>query len=198
MTTQNIQQFDAIKPLNAAPTDPTRAEYEEGKKALAAGDYGQAAISLHNALVIAQERNDQPCIANASNQLGLLCLAKKDYATASRHFETSLAICEAVGDSASVAASTRSLIESLTGEELFSQAVARCFELLDLYAANNDPQGSVATLETLADVYTTCGQTARAADTLRTVASIHSNYRHQDIADEFLRRADALEQGVQS
>jgi len=198
MTTQNIQQFDAIKPLGAAPADPARAEYEEGKKALAAGDYGQAAISLHNALLAAQQKDDQPGIANASNQLGLLCLAKKDYATASRHFETALAICQAAGDGASVAAISRSLIESLTGQQLFPQAVACCFDLLDLYTANNDPQGSVAALETLAEVYRVCGQTARAADTLRTIASIHRNYRHQDIADEFLRRADALEQGVQS
>jgi hypothetical protein len=47
-------------------------------------------------------------------------------------------------------------------------------------------------------VYIAAGATAKAADTLRTVASIHRNYRHQGIADEFLRRADALEQGVKS
>jgi len=197
MTTQNIQQFDAIKPLNV-PSDPTRTEYEAGKKSMAAGDYSQAALSLHNALLAAQEQNDQPGIANASNQLGLLCLAKKDFPTASKHFEAALAICQAAGDGASVAAITRSLIESLTAEGLFPRAVASCFDLLDLYAANNDPQGGVAALETLAEVYIAAGQTARAADTLRTVASIHRNYRHQDIADQFLCRADALEQGVQS
>jgi len=174
------------------------SEYEAGKKALAAGDYGQAALSLHNALLTAEEKNDQPGIANASNQLGLLCLAKKDYTAANQHFERALAICEAAGDWASIAAVRRSLIESLTDGELFSQAAAQCFDLLDLHTANNDPQGGVAALEMLAGVYIAAGATAKAADTLRTVASIHRNYRHQDMADEFLRRADALEQGVRS
>ena len=198
MTTQNIQQFDAIKPVNTVSTDPARAEYEAGKKALAAGDYGQAAVSLHNALLAAQEKNDQPGIANTSNQLGLLCLARKDYSAACGHFEAALTICQTAGDGASVAAIERSLIESLTAQQLFAQAATRCLGLLDLYAANNDPQGGVAALEILAEVYIAAGQTARAADTLRTVASIHRNYRHQDIADQFLCRADALEQGLQS
>jgi tetratricopeptide (TPR) repeat protein len=199
MTGQTLQPLDAIKPAAAsnAPNDPARAEYEAGKKALAAGNYGEAAVSLHNALVSFQEKNDQPGTANASNQLGLLCLARKDYATASSHFETALAICEEVGDQASVAAIRRSLVESLSGERLFPQAVDHCLDLLDLYAANNDPQNSVMVLEMLAEVYIASGETDRAADTLRTAASIHRNFRHQSMADDFLRRADALEQGGQ-
>jgi len=196
MSGQTLQPLDAIKPAQAA-NDPARAEYEAGKKALAAGNYGEAAVSLHNALVSFQEKNDRPGAANASNQLGLLCLAKKDYATATGHFETALGICEELGDQASVAAIRRSLVESLSGEQFFSQAVEHCLDLLDLYAANNDPQNSVMVLEMLAGVYIASGETDKAADTLRTAASIHRNYRHQSIADDFLRRADALEQGGQ-
>ncbi|MDR3090361.1 MAG: hypothetical protein LBU39_11185 [Desulfobulbaceae bacterium] len=197
MSGQILQQLDSIKPVNT-PGDPTRAEYEEGKKALAAGNYGQAAVSLHNALVTFQEKGDTSGVANARNQLGLLCLAKKEYAAATEHFETVLTICEEAGDRASIAALYRSLVESLSGEQLFARAAGCCLELLDLYAANNDPQGSVAALELLAGVYTASGQPLKAADALRTVASIHRNYQHQSIADDFLRRADALEQGVQA
>jgi len=58
MTAQNIQQFDAIKPVNAAPTDLARVEYEAGKKALAADYYSQAAARCLGLLDLYPVNND--------------------------------------------------------------------------------------------------------------------------------------------
>ena len=58
---------------------------------------------------------------------------------------------------------------------------------------NRDPQGAVATLELMAEIYTDAGSNAKAADAYRTAASIHKNFSHDTLAQKMLEKAENLE-----
>ena len=77
---EKVQSLDSIGPMSDAAagssSDPVQQEYEEGKKYLENQQHGQAAVALHNALIGFEEKDDENGIANASNQLGHLCLAR--------------------------------------------------------------------------------------------------------------------------
>ncbi len=66
-------------------------------------------------------------------------------------------------------------------------------EILDHYQDNRDPQGTVATLEIVAEIYLAAGNKVKAADTYRTISSIHKNFRHETIAASFIEKAAQLE-----
>jgi Tfp pilus assembly protein PilF len=51
----------------------------------------------------------------------------------------------------------------------------------------------VAVLEQMADIYQMAGNKEKAADAYRTIASIHSNFKHKDIAQSYLDKAADLE-----
>ena len=74
-----------------------------------------------------------------------------------------------------------------------AKALELCLDMLDVHDANNNPQGTVATMETIADIYLAQGDKTNAADTYRTIASIHSNFKHKNIAEKFNVRAKELE-----
>jgi len=173
--------------------DPVQAEYEEGKKHLAAKQYGQAAVSLHNALVGFEETQNSAGIANASNQLGHVCLAREDYDSALNHYRRAYDIVNDANDRMSTLSVLSKIAEVNRKRQSWSEAVGVCLEMIDLYQDNRDPQGTVATLESLAEIYTEAGETLKAADTYRTIASIHKNFKHTSIADSFLEKAETLE-----
>jgi len=77
-----LQTLDTIRPLatEERETDVVRREYQDGVRHLEQKEYGQAALALHNALLGFEQRQDEPGIANASNQLGHVCLAREDFA----------------------------------------------------------------------------------------------------------------------
>ncbi len=174
------------------PLDPLQAEYEEGKKFLENGEFGQAAVALHNALLGFQEKEDETGVANASNQLGHVCLARSDYASAFNHYQKALSICEKCNDRMSVLAVLKKIVEVHQGLEQYDQAIKICLEILDHYHDNRDPQGTVETMEKMAEVYLQMDDKEKAADTYRTIASIHKNFKHQNIAAGFLKKADEL------
>ena len=194
----NLQDINSIAPMadagdNAGSTDPLQIEYQEGKRQLAAGDFGAAAISLHNALVGFEEKGDDTGIANASNQLGQLCMQREDYHGAEEHFRRAYDLCQKLGDPLSLNMLQRRFIEVHRGSGEYGRAIEVCLDLLDLYHGNNDPKGTVEVLEIMADTYRESGKTEKAVDALRTIASIHRNFKHHSTADEFLARARELE-----
>ncbi len=177
---------------SAQSRSAVQKEYEEGKRLLESGDYGQAALSLHNALVGFEQRKDDNGIANACNQLGHLCTEKGDYQNALQHYQRAFTICDAANDRMSVLAVLVRRLEVYVRMEEYDKAVADCLAMLDLYQDNRDPQGAVGTLERLAEVYLAAGEKQKAADSYRVIAGIHKNYRHDAIAASFLEKADAL------
>lgn len=192
----NLQGLDSIKTMNETgrkTDDPVQAEYEEGKKHLAGQQYGQAAVALHNALVGFEEAQNNAGIANASNQLGHVCLARGDFENALKHYQRAFEIVDAENDRMSVLAVLAKIAEVRRKQKSWSAGIEICLQMIDLYQDNRDPQGTVSTLEVMAEIYIGAGDTMKAADTYRTIASIHRNFKHLSIAESFLEKAQAIE-----
>ena len=196
MTSNNVQTLDSI--TNMADSDavePKNAlgkEYAEGKQYLENKSYGQAAASLHNALIGFEEKNNQDGVANASNQLGHLCLAKKDYPNALKHYQRTLKICDASYDRMSMLAVLHKIHEVQEGMEDYSGAIESCLDMLDHYHDNRDPQGTVEVLEKMAGTYDKQGLPEKAADAYKTISAVHKNYKHNSIAKKYSDKAAAL------
>lgn len=200
MKTQ-LQDINSIAPVSnsANPvksTDPVRADYEEGKRLFANGEYAQAAAAMHNALLGYEEKGEEVGIANASNHLGHICLAREDFEQASKHYQRAWDICEKLQDSMSLVALEKQFVLVYRGLKLYRRAIDVCLSLLDRYHANNNPQGAVTVLVDMAEIYLESGQKDKAADAYRTVASIHSNFKHNTIAETFVKKAKELEEAA--
>lgn len=194
--TDNLQAIDTIGSMDknkaVKPSDPLQAEYEEGKQFLEKQEYGQAAVALHNSLVGFKEKNDETGIANASNQLGHVCFARQEYDSALQHYLQALDICDKSNDRMSILAVTKKIVEVYRELKQYDKAIKSCLVLLDHYHDNRDPQGTVTTLEEMAEIYLKTEETEKAADTYRTIASIHKNFRHENIAAGFMKKAEQL------
>ncbi len=196
-----VQNINNIAPLDEenikkSPSDPVQADYEEGKKFLENGNATQAAVALHNALVGYKERDDKNGIANASNQIGKVCLHREEFEKAKQHFDCAWEICDDLGDPASLLALLRQYTQVYIGMAQYDKAIEACIDLLGRYQDNNDPRGSVETLEKIAEIYLKAQETKKAADTYRTIASIHANFKHDTIAEGFMKMAQQLEEEV--
>lgn len=197
--TDNLQSLESISQVGKAetkkPSDPLQAEYEEGKKYLANKEYGQAAVALHNALIGFKTKNDETGIANASNQLGHVCLGRGEYENALQHYLQALTICEKSNDRMSILAVMKKIVAVRTHLKKYDEALADCLTILDHYHDNRDPQGTVTILEEMAEIYLKAGKKEKAADAYRTIASIHKNFRHENIAAGFMKKADQITSG---
>ena len=192
-----IQSLDSIAPMNNSKakkeSDPVKAEYEEGKSFIENKDYGQAAVALHNALVGFEEKKDEAGIANASNQLGHVCLARKEFASALTHYQRAFDICDKSNDRMSILAVLSKMVEANKELEKYDVAINLSLDILDHYQDNRDPQGTVDTLEKMADIYLAKRDKSKAADAYRTISSIHKNFKHDNIAAKFIEKAESLE-----
>jgi tetratricopeptide (TPR) repeat protein len=194
---EKVQSLDSIGPIAgsaaAGSSDPVAQEYEEGKKYLENQQYGQAAVALHNALIGFEERDDENGMANASNQLGHLCLARGEFDNALKHYQRALAICDKSNDRMSILAVQAKLVAVHRGMKDFDKAIERSLDILDLYQDNRDPGGSVATLEEIAEIYIEAGKLDKAADAYKTIGTIHKNFKHDNIAAKYMAKAAQLE-----
>jgi tetratricopeptide (TPR) repeat protein len=194
--TDKLQSIENIGTMgmtqSVKPSDPVQADYEEGKRFLENKAYGQAAVALHNALIGFKEKNDQAGIANASNQLGHVCIAREEYESALKHYQLALDICDKSNDRMSVLAVLKRIVEVYKGLKKYDTAIESCLVILDHYHDNRDPQGTVTTLEEIAELYLKLEKNEKAADTYRTIASIHKNFRHENIAAVFMEKATQL------
>ena len=198
MTNTTLQPLQNIAPMDQKKksSDPAQAQYEEGKDFLEKKELAQAALAFHNALLAFEEKDDQNGVANASNQLGHVCLERQDYEMALKHYQRAWDICEKQDDPMSLIALSQKLVPVRQGLKQYPEAVQLCLDMLESYNMNNNPQGAVDTLERLAGVYLDAGDRAKAADGYRTIASIHAKYKHKNIAERFIEKAQALEEAV--
>jgi len=174
--------------------DPAKADYKAGREYIKMGDYAQAAYALHNALKGFEEQSNEQGIANAADRLGDVCVAREEYAMALEHFQRAFVICEREKDIFSLVSLNRKMagVYKRLGE--LDEALRILFDVFDHYSELRDPKGTVEILEVIAEVYTEMGQFEKAADTLRTIAGIHANFRHSRLAREFEERAGQLVQ----
>lgn len=195
-----LQDIKDIAPMSGASggrsDDPVRADYEEGRRFLENQSYAQAAVSLHNALLGFEERGDEAGVANASNQLGHVCLARQDFEQARAHYQKAWDICETMQDPMSQIALQKKFIEVYCGLKDYRKATEICLGLLDTYYHNNDPRGTVELLEQMATIYVASGDRSKAVDAYRTVASIHRNFKHLNIAESYEKKAAEIEQAA--
>jgi tetratricopeptide (TPR) repeat protein len=198
MSSKSVQSPESIGPMQGggkkeASVDPIQMDFDKGKQHLERSELAQAAAAFHNALLGYEERGDDAGIANASNQMGHVCLAKKDYEQAIINYDRAWKICEKLGDQMSLLALSNQYVQIFCGQGNFTKAVSLCLDILNKHFDNNNPQGAVAVLEQMADIYQMAGNKEKAADAYRTIASIHSNFKHKDIAQNFLNKAADLE-----
>lgn len=196
-----IQPTGSIGPVqepekkeDEALKDPAKADYKAGREHFKAGDYAEAAYALHNSLKGFEEQGSEQGVANASDRLGDVCVAKEEYAMALEHFQRAFAICEKEQDIFSMVSLNRKMagVYKRLGE--LDRALQILFDVFDHYSQLRDPKGTVEILEVIAEVYTEQGELKKAADTLRTISGIHANFKHTRLAQQFEERARQLEQ----
>ena len=196
MTQTTLQPVQNIAPVEQKKrsSDPAQAEYEDGKEFLEKKELAQAALAFHNALLAFEEKADRNGVANASNQLGHVCLQRLEYEMALQHYQRAWDICEQKNDSMSLLALSNQFVSVRQGLKQYPEAIHVCLDLLESYHRNNNPEGVVTTLERMVSIYLETGDKAKAADAYRTIASIHAKYKHKNIAERFMAKAQALEE----
>jgi tetratricopeptide (TPR) repeat protein len=177
--------------------DPTQADFTKGKELRAAGDDAQAASCFHNALVGFEQKKDDKGVANASDQLGDICAGRQEHEKAIGHYQRAYAICDRENDRFSIIALQKKTALCRRALKQFDEAVKIYLNVIDIYAGYNNPAGTVSTMEELAALYLEMGDRQKAADTYRTIASIHKNFGHNNHAREFRDKAAQVEQTVQ-
>jgi tetratricopeptide (TPR) repeat protein len=174
--------------------DQARKDYREGRALLGKGDLGAAALALHNALKGFEELADEQGMANAMDRLGDVCLARGEYTSAIAHFHKAQVICAQEEDSFSQLALNKKMTAAYRKLEEHDKALELLFDMLEHYRLTNNPKGAVEIMIGIAEVYNEQGERTKAADTYRSIAAIHSRFKHTRLAEEFNLRAAALEQ----
>jgi tetratricopeptide (TPR) repeat protein len=196
-----IQPLQSLAPQGAEPkkdptlTDPAKADYKAGREFFAKGEYAQAAMALHNALLGFEEQNNEQGVANAADRLGDVCMARGEYRLALEHFQRAQAICEKQQDVFSILALNKKKAVVLRRLGELDQALAILFEIFDHDSQLRNPKGTVEVLEAIAEVYLEKGDRSKAADALRTISTIHKNFKHSRLAGEYEERARQVELG---
>ncbi len=193
-----IQDINSIGQAGQ-PADDTKdsrsqaqVDYDEGRGYAERGESALAAASLYNALRGFEEEDNKQGVANASNQLGHVCLQRDEFDKALTNYQNAWKVCEELEDHLSLQAISLQLVKVYKGLKDYRTSLDVCLDLLDSYQANNDPNGSVGVLEMMAEVYLAAGDREKAADTYNTVASIHTNFKHHKIAESYRKKAAQL------
>ena len=197
----SIQPLSSIGPADPEKVreeelkkDPAKRDYLEGREQFKKGDHSMAAMSFHNALKAFEEKGDEQGVANASDRLGDVCLEKKDFAAALEHYRRAYAICEKEEDSFSTLSLNKKIAAIYREQGELDKAMEIIFDMVEHYHLTRNPQGMVEVMTLIAELYQEKGENEKAADTYRTVASIHKNFKHKRKAEEFAALADELEQ----
>lgn len=200
MVSDHIQPISSLGPMANDNTsddqaiDPVQKDYLEGRKFFGNGDYAQAAQAFHNALRGFEEQGNEQGVANAADRLGDTCLARDEYAMALANYQRSYAICEKEDDSLSLLALNKKMAAAYRKLGDREKALELLYDMLEHYRLTQNPKGAVEILIVMAEVYNEQGDKVRSADAYRSVASIHSRFKHARLADEFNQLAAALEQ----
>jgi tetratricopeptide (TPR) repeat protein len=169
-----------------------RLDYEAGQEHLKNDEIPQAANMFHNALIGFEQEGDEHGVANAADKLGDISVGRDDYDTALTHYERAYTICEKDVDSFSLFSLEKKKAHVLYMAKKYQDAATMYLDIIDEYQAMRNPQGTIDTLEILANVYIAMGDKEKAADSYRLAASIHKNYKHKRHAEDFLKKAEEV------
>ena len=188
MKNNNVQEDPKQEDKSQAQQD-----YEAGQEFLKDKDIAQAANSFHNALIGYKQEGNENGIANASDKLGDICIDRGETEKALEHLERAYAICTKNFDRFSLFVLERKKASLIYKSGNLDKALELYLDVLDEYGALRNPEGSVETLEILAEIYLKQEEKAKAADAYRMAASIHKDFKHDKHAEEFEAKAAAAE-----
>ena len=199
METSNIQPLASLGRVDpqkareeALKKDPAKRDYLEGRELLKNGEYAQAGMAFHNALKGFEENGDEQGVANASDRLGDVCLEREEYDNALMNYQRAYEICEKEEDSFSILALNKKIAAVYKKQGELDKALEILFDMVEHYQLTKNPKGMVDILVVVAEVYLEKGDRQKAADTYRTASSIHKNFKHKRLSEEFAARADEL------
>ena len=196
---QPLSSLGAVDPQKARDEalqkDPAKRDYLEGRELHKKGEYAQAGMAFHNALMGFQEKGDEQGVANASDRLGDVCLAREEYADALENYQRAYEICEKEEDSFSTLALNKKIAAVYKKQGELDKALEILFDMVEHYQLTKNPKGMVDILVVVAEVYLEKGEKQKAADSYYTVSSIHKNFKHKRMSEEFAARADELSKG---
>jgi tetratricopeptide (TPR) repeat protein len=176
--------------------DPAQADYDQGKELQQAGDEALAASCFHNALIGFEQSKNEKGIANASAQLGDICAGREEHEKAIVHYQRAYDICEKENDRFSLVTLLKKMVPLRKTLKQYDEAIKIYLDVIDIYAGYNNPAGTVATMEELAELYLEIGERQKSADTYKTISSIHKNFSHNLQAREFMEKAAQVEKGA--
>lgn len=195
-TIQPLSSLGAVDPQKAREEalkkDPAKRDYLKGRELLKKGEYAQAGMAFHNALKGFEEQGDQQGIANASDRLGDVCLEREEYDDALANYQRAFAICEQEEDSFSTLSLNKKIAAVYKKQGELDKALEILFDMVEHYQLTKNPKGMVDILVVIAEVYIGKGEKDKAADAYRTVSSIHKNFKHKRLSEEFAAYADKL------
>ena len=168
-------------------------DYESGQEFLKNQDISQAANAFHNALISFEQEKDENGVANASDKLCDICNERGEIEKALEHLQRAYTICDKSSDRFSLFSLERKKAELIYKSGDLDKALTLYLDILDEFGALRNPQGSVDTLETMADIYIKLDDKEKAADAYRLIASIHKSFKHNKHEEEFLAKAASLE-----
>lgn len=176
--------------------EPAQADYDQGKELLQAGDEALAASCFHNALIGFEQSGNDKGIANASAQLGDICAGREEHEKAIVHYQRAYDICDKENDRFSLITLLRKMVPLRKALKQYDEAIGIYLNVIDIYSGYNNPAGTVASMEELAELYLEIGERQKSADTYKTISSIHKNFSHNIQAREFMDKAAQVEKGA--
>lgn len=168
-------------------------DYEKGVEYLQSKEAALAANALHNALVGFEQEENESGIANASDRLADICAERGDLANALAHCDRAYAICLKHKDRLSLLSLEKKKAALLRRSGELAKAASLYLDILDEYGILRNPQGSVDTLEILAEIYLAMNQREKAAESYRMAARIHESFKHKRHAEALREKAAEVE-----
>jgi pentatricopeptide repeat protein len=199
MVSGSIQPLSSLGPMDGNQdakvdeiNDPARMDYVKGRAQHTAGNFSEAALSFHNALKGFEEQGNEQGIANALDRIGDTCMSKEEYQIALDNYKRAMVICEKEEDSFSTLALHKKMAACYRKLGRLDEALELLYDMIEHYQLTKNPKGIVDILMVTAEVYVQQGRINEAADSYRTISSIHANFKHQRLAKEFAGRAEDL------
>ncbi|MCI5149817.1 MAG: tetratricopeptide repeat protein, partial [Candidatus Electrothrix sp. MAN1_4] len=127
------------------------------------------------------------------DRLGDVCTEKQDYTAALEHYRRAYAICEKEEDSFSILALNKKMAAIYRKQGEQDKAMELLLDMVAHYHMNQNPKGMVEVMAVIAELYQEKGENLKAADTYRTISSIHKSFKHKRMAEEFAALAEELE-----
>ncbi len=186
--TSSLSDFPELK-KEEVEKSPAQQDYEQGMVFLNDKESAQAAAAFHNALLGFEQDNDEKGVANASMQLVDICLGNEKYEQALKHCANAEAICASSKDTFSLICIKEKRAKIYNQWSKYGEAIKLYIELVDDYNKTRNPQGTVNSLETLAELYLQINDKEKAADSYNTIATIHKSFKHVTYFHRYEKKA---------